>query len=118
MILAILFYLAIFLLLLALQPMMDLSLLFLRSFSTEHILYGVGCQSHDRPPAWRTRIFLFVWVIIFDLSVMGDPTTSYATISIALRIIQLCKPHHYVKVGISSGGRHISGSINFNTEVF
>jgi len=78
MILAILFYLSIFLLLLALQPLVDLSLFFLRSFSTEHILYGVGCQPHAQSSTWRTRIFLFVWVIIFDLSVMGGPTTSYA----------------------------------------
>ena len=48
MILAILFYLAI-LLLLALQPLVDLSLFFLRSFSTEHILYRVGCQPHAQP---------------------------------------------------------------------
>jgi len=103
MILEILFYLAIFLLLLALQPMVDFSLFFLRSFSIEHTLYGVGRQSHAQPATWRTRIFLFVWVIIFDLSVMGEPTTSYALTSIAVRIIRLCKPHHYVKVGISLG---------------
>jgi len=87
MILAMLFYLAILLLLLALQPLVDLNLFFLRSFSTEHILYGVGCQPHAQPPTWRTRMLLFVWDIIFDRSVMGGPTTSYATTSIALRVI-------------------------------
>jgi hypothetical protein len=33
---------------------------------------------------------------------MGDPTSRYATASIALRII--CKPHHYAKVGIPTEG--------------
>jgi len=44
-----------------------------------------------------------VWVVTFDLSDVGGPTSSYATASIALRIIGPLKPHHYVKVGILSG---------------
>jgi hypothetical protein len=35
---------------------------------------------------------------------MGGPASSYATASIALRIIRLRKPHHYVKVEIPSVG--------------
>jgi len=28
------------------------------------------------PPTWRARASLLVWVITFDLSGMGDPTSS------------------------------------------
>ena len=45
-----------------------------------------------------------VWVITFNLSGMGGPTSSYATASIALRIIWPCKPHHHTKIRILSGG--------------
>jgi hypothetical protein len=38
------------------------------------------------------------------LSAMGDPTSSLAAASIALRIIGPHKPHHYVKIGIPWGG--------------
>ena len=34
----------------------------------------------------RIRVFLFIWFITFDLSGIGDPTTSYATVGIALRL--------------------------------
>jgi hypothetical protein len=37
-----------------------------------------------------------------DLSSKGHPTSRYATISTALRIIQSLKPHHYIKLGIPS----------------
>jgi hypothetical protein len=47
----------------------------------------------------------FSLVITFDLSGKGDPVSSYATAGIALRIIWPRKPHHYVKVGITSVGR-------------
>jgi hypothetical protein len=40
----------------------------------------------------------------FDLSGMRGPASSYATAGIALRIIWLRKPHHYVKVEIPSVG--------------
>jgi hypothetical protein len=48
-------------------------------------------------------VFFFVWVVTFDLSDMGGPTSSYATASIVLRIIGPVKPQHYVKVGKLSG---------------
>jgi hypothetical protein len=35
----------------------------------------------------RTGVSLLVWVITFDLSGKGRPTSSYATVGIALRII-------------------------------
>ena len=40
-----------------------------------------------QPPIWRTRVSLFVWVITVDVSGTGGPTSTYATTSIALRII-------------------------------
>jgi hypothetical protein len=36
---------------------------------------------------WRGRVSLSVWIITSDFSDMGDPTSSYATAGIALRII-------------------------------
>jgi hypothetical protein len=56
-------------------------------------------------PKLEARVSHFVWVITFHLSGMGDSTSSYATASIAFRIIGPCKPHHYIKVGIPSGRR-------------
>jgi hypothetical protein len=35
-----------------------------------------GCQPHAKPPTWRTRVSLFVWVITLDLSGMVGPTSS------------------------------------------
>jgi hypothetical protein len=48
---------------------------------------GWGSQPHAQPPTWRARVSLFVWIITFALSAMGDPTSSYATASIVLRIM-------------------------------
>jgi hypothetical protein len=69
---------------------------------------GWGRQSHSQPPTWRARVSLFVWIITFDLAGMGDPTSSYATAGIALRIIRPRKPHHYVKLWISTGGEDLA----------
>ena len=52
-----------------------------------------GWQPQAKPPTWRTRLSHFIWVITFDLSSMGGPTRSYATTSIALRILWPCKPY-------------------------
>jgi hypothetical protein len=57
-------------------------------------------QPHAQPVTWRTRVSLFVCIITFDLYSMGDPTSSYDTAGIPLRIVLPCRPHHYVKVGI------------------
>jgi hypothetical protein len=48
-------------------------------------------QSNTQHPTWRTRVPLLVWPLPFDLSVTGDPTSSYATGSIALRVIGVIK---------------------------
>jgi hypothetical protein len=68
---------------------------------------GWSRQPHAQPPTWRAKVSLFVWIITFDLSDMGDPTSSYTTASIALRIIWPRKPHHYVKVRIPTGGMKV-----------
>jgi hypothetical protein len=53
--------------------------------------------------------------IPFRLSGMGGPASSYTTAGIALRIIWLRKPHHYVKVEIPSvggGGKGVLITLN------
>jgi hypothetical protein len=47
--------------------------------------------------------------ITFDLSGMGNLTSSYATTSTALRIIAACKPHHYTQAGIPLVGKRKCG---------
>jgi len=42
-------------------------------------------------------MYLFVWVLSFDLSGKGGPTSSYATAGIALRIIASRKPPYPAK---------------------
>jgi hypothetical protein len=38
-----------------------------------------GRQPLAQPPTWRTRVSLLAWINPFDLSGLGDPTSSYAT---------------------------------------
>jgi hypothetical protein len=84
-----------------------------KSFSAVEAFYGLGCQPHAQPPTWRAKVSLFVWIITFDLSGMGDPTSSYATAGIALRITRPRKPHHYVKGEIPTGGFFFVSMENF-----
>jgi hypothetical protein len=49
-------------------------------------------------------VALFVWLLPLDLSGMGDPTSSYATAGIALRVSGAFKPHHHDKVETPSVG--------------
>ena len=61
-------------------------------------------------PTWKTSVSLFVWVLSFDLSWKGGPTSSYTTAGIALRIISPRKPPYpakdaFLKVEIPQGGR-------------
>jgi hypothetical protein len=46
-----------------------------------------GRQPLAQPPSWRTRVSILDWNIPLDLSGLGDPTSSYATAGIALRVI-------------------------------
>jgi hypothetical protein len=72
----------------ALQPLVGFGFLsLLCRFRNSLFFMGWGCQPHAQPPTWRSRVSLFVWVITFDLCGMGDPISSYATASKALRII-------------------------------
>jgi hypothetical protein len=64
-----------------------------------------GCQPHARPPNWRTRVSLFVWLLPLDLSGLGGPTSSYATTGRALRVSGALKPHHGDMVGIAHSSR-------------
>jgi hypothetical protein len=66
-----------------------------------------GHQPHVQPPAWRTSVSLFVWLLPLDLSGLGGSTSSYTTASIALRVSGALKPHHYNMVGIASVGREL-----------
>ena len=90
-----------FLLILALQSLVDLSLFQsnLRSFSTDHIFMRWSCQAPCPTPILEDQ----AWIITPDISGMGSPTSGYTTDSIAFRIIWLCKPHHCVSVEIPLG---------------
>jgi hypothetical protein len=48
---------------------------------------GAVAGRTPNPLPRRTGVSLLVWAITFDLSGMGGPNSSYATASIALRII-------------------------------
>jgi hypothetical protein len=50
--------------------------------------------------AWVFRVSLFVWLLPLDLTGKGDPTSSYATAGIALRVSGTLKPHLHDKVEI------------------
>jgi hypothetical protein len=52
----------------------------------------------------RAGVSFLVWVITCDLSGKGDPTSSYTTASITLRIIWPLKPSPYFKVETHLGG--------------
>ena len=60
-------------------------------------------QSNAQPPTWRTRLPLLVWPLPFDLSAKGDPTSSYATGGIALRVNGALKFLHHDKVEAPAG---------------
>jgi hypothetical protein len=49
-------------------------------------------------------VSLFVCLLPLVLSGMSDPTSSYATAGIALRVSGALKPHHHDKVETSSVG--------------
>jgi hypothetical protein len=69
--------------------------------SKQFTFYGVRLLASR--PTWRTRVSLFVWLLPLDLSGIGDPTSSYATAGIALRVSGVLKPHHHDK-GDTIGG--------------
>jgi hypothetical protein len=84
------------------------------SFITWLVFTVMGRQPLAQPPTWRTRVSRLVWIITFDLSVLGGPTGSYATAGIALRIIWPRKPRHYDKVEIPEA-RSVDSATSFFT---
>ena len=48
---------------------------------------------------------LFVWLLPFDLSGLGDPTSSYGIADLTLRVAEARKLPHHVKVETPSGER-------------
>jgi hypothetical protein len=51
-------------------------------FPNNLVLWCEVVSLTPNPQTWRTRVFLFVWLLLLDLSSMGDPTSSYATAGI------------------------------------
>ena len=62
------------------------------SFSMCVFFRLMGCWPIDPTQTWRTSVSIFVWVLSFDLSAKGGPTSSYATAGIAFWIIAPRKP--------------------------
>jgi hypothetical protein len=80
-------------------------------FLNNLIFMGWG-QPHAQPPTWRTSVSLFIWLLPLDLSGLGDPTSSYATTIIALRVSGGLKPHHHNKVWLASMGVSLFRLVN------
>jgi hypothetical protein len=60
----------------------------------------------------RVSVSLFVRLLPLHLPGMGDPTSSYATAGIALRVSGALKPHHHDKVETPSVGIVLSSFYN------
>jgi hypothetical protein len=75
------------LLLLPLQSLVDLSIFPVLEASQYDSLMGVGLSSLRRTPKLEDQIPLLIWVITLRLSGMGGLSSSYATASIAFRVI-------------------------------
>jgi hypothetical protein len=67
------------------------------------VFTGLGCEPNTQPPTWRTRVSLSVWNLTLDLSGLGDPASSYATVGIALEMIGARKPHRHDKAETPPG---------------
>jgi hypothetical protein len=66
---------------------MNFSLFFKKKKASQQTFYGVGASAPRPTPNLENQDINFVWVITFDLSVIGGPTSNYAATSVALRII-------------------------------
>jgi hypothetical protein len=60
--------------------------------------YGVRLLASCPTPNLGDRVSFFVWLLPLDLSSMGGPTSGYATVGIALRVLGALKPNHHDKV--------------------
>jgi hypothetical protein len=63
-------------------------------------------QPHAQPLTWRTRVYLFAWLLPLGLFWMGASTSSYATAYIAIRVSGALEPHHHDKVETPSMGKY------------
>jgi hypothetical protein len=61
-------------------------------------------------------VSLFIWLLPFDLSGLGDPTSRYTTAGIALRVTEACKLPHHVKV--ETLGEMYSNPLLINDHIF
>jgi hypothetical protein len=77
-----------------------------RSFSTKHSFMGWGLLSPPVTPQPGGPGYPFL-SSIFDLSGVGDLTSSYATVSTGVGIIWPRKSRHCVKVAYTFGGLYI-----------
>jgi hypothetical protein len=66
--------------------------------SEQFSFYGVRLLALCPIPNQEDRVSLFVLLLSLDLSSMGDPSSSYATADITLRVLGALKPHHHDKV--------------------
>jgi hypothetical protein len=57
------------------------------SFSVIKVLYGVELLTVRLTLNMEDQVIPFVWIIVYDLLVVRDATSIYATASIALRVI-------------------------------
>jgi hypothetical protein len=76
--------------------------------SEQFSFYGVRLLASRPTHKLEDQGILFVWLLPFDLSGMGAPTSSYATAGIALRVSGALKPHHHDKVETPSVGIHMN----------
>jgi hypothetical protein len=76
-----------------------------------NLVFTVWGQPHAQPQTWRTRVSLSVWLLPLDLSGVGDPTSSYTTAGIALRVSGALKLHHHDKVETPSMGTYITNCL-------
>jgi hypothetical protein len=65
--------------------------------SQQFKFYSVRLLASRPTPNLEDQVSLFVWLLPLDLSGMADPTSSYATAGIALRISGALKPHHMIR---------------------
>jgi hypothetical protein len=94
-----------------LQPWVSLGLLYNQSpllgFWTKLFFTGWGCQPHAQPPLWRTKVFLLVWTLPFELMAW----VALLTVTLPLALISSSqeshKPHHHDKVETPLGGLSI-----------
>ena len=63
-------------------------------FLNSNCFTGRGCLPLAKPPNWKTRTSHLVWSLLFVLSGMGDPASSYATAGRALSFLEKFKPPH------------------------